>query len=1067
MIRRHAVLALVAGFACSALSVAVAQTHTYVGAFNDVWSNPFNWTPQNVPQSAGDHPLIPFGAAVRLNQFATLGGLTTDPFGLLSIDSGQALFSAAPTWQNSGRIVVNEAAGPSGTYIRFDSSTVLQSVGRLSLNANPSDYNSAYLTTNGTTPVNGPGHTIDGVGRILGSWANQGTIVANVSGYSLDLNCSIANAGMIRATNNAYTTLRGNITQEPFGQIVADNGATYLYSQTYTGGTMSAINGGTTNVVSGNTPSLYDVSTAGPVNIPTGSALILGTVGGSHNGTITVNDSAGPNGTYVRFDQSGTLSGNCTIQLNADPGDYNSSYLNANGTTIELPSTYTVQGRGRMFGSWINRGVIQTTGSGNSLDLNAAFVNHNLIQATDQAYLTLRGNFAQSASGSIVGDNADIYFYNNSYSGGTATATNGGRLYVTTGSTPTFSGMQTSGPIVIPTGSALVFATTGEALNSTITVNESTGPNGTYVRFDQTGTLGGDGVLQLNAQTSDLNTAYANANGTTITVPSTWTVQGVGRFIGSWVNDSLFETTGAGNSFDFSSLFTNNGTVRASDGAYLTPRAGLTQGASGTFVAQNNSIIYLYNTSYSGGELKATTGSQVYVVDGNVPTLSNLKVSGPLNIPSGSGLVFASTGQAHDGTLTVNSSGGPNGTYARWDQSGTLAGNQTIVLNGQTSDLNTAYLNANGTTITVPPSTTIGGTGRFFGSWINNSTIATGPNGGLNFASPFTNNASVKADDNSYLVLNNAITQGPFGLFAATNNSVIYLYSSSYTGGQFSADDTSQIYVVDGNVPTLSSPVILGKMNIPGGTATVVNGGSFVQLGTTHVNSSESPNSTFVRFDGNTTVGGNARFVLHPYASDWSTTYLNSNGGFTTFAPDATLEGTGRLFGFFSLLGDIRPQYNADPIGYLYAYASLNLGFSSNYRVDLRADGVSDYLFVAGSTINLAGTLHINVLPGYSPAPGDEFIVAYSAGRAGTFDNIIGPALPNNRRWEVQYTSTQAILYVGCGGDFNRDGFIDFSDFDEFVVAFEAGEARSDFNEDGFLDFTDFDDFVAAFEQGC
>ena len=1067
MIRRHAVLALVAGFACSALSVAVAQTHTYVGAFNDVWSNPFNWTPQNVPQSAGDHPLIPFGAAVRLNQLATLGGLTVANSALLNVDSGQALFMLAPVWQNDGRIVINETSGPFGTYVRFDSNTTLQGFGRLSLNANPNDYNSAYLTTNGTTPVNGAGHTIDGVGRITGSWANQGTIVASVSGYSLDLNCSISNAGMIRATNNAYTTLRGNITQEPFGQIVADNGTTYLYSQTYSGGSISAINGGVTEVVGGYTPYLSDVSTVGPIKVPTSSALIFSTIGGSHDGTISVNDTTGPYTTYLRFDQSGTLSGNCTLQLNATTVDYNTAYLITNGTTVELPSSYTVQGRGRMLGNWINSGVIQTSGAGNSLDLNATFVNHNLIQASNQAYLTLRGNFTQSPSGSIVGNNSDLYFYANNYSGGTATAMNGGRLYITGGSVPTFSGMQTNGPIVIPTGTALVFATTGEAINSTITVNETSGPYGSYVRFDQSGTLGGSGVFQLNGQPSDLSTAYLNANGTTVTVPPSWTVQGVGRFYGSWINDSLFTTAGASNGFDFANFFTNNGTVRASDGAYLTPRAGLSQGANGKMTAENGSIIYLYSTSYSGGELNASGGSQLYIVDGNVPSLSNVKTTGPINIPTGTGLVFATTGETHDGTLTVNSSSGPYGSYARWDQSGTLAGNQTILLKGQAGDLSTAYLNANGSTITVPPSTTISGIGRLYGSWVNNSTITTGPSGGLNFANAFTNNADVKADNNSYLVLNNAITQGPVGKIAATNNSVIYLYSSTYTGGQFSADASSQIYVADGNVPTISGVVIDGNVNIPTGTAAVFAGGSLVQLGTTHVNSSELQYSTYARFDGNMTVGGNCRFVLHPYSGDWSVSYLNSNGGLTTFAPGTTLEGTGRLFGAFNLLGDIQPQYNTAPIGYLYAYAPLALGPSANFMVDLASEGVNDYLYVAGSTINLAGTLHINVLPGYSPAPGDEFVVAYSAGRTGTFDNIIGPALTNNRKWEVQYTSTQAILYVGCGGDFNRDGFIDFSDFDEFVIAFEAGEARSDFNEDGFLDFTDFDDFVAAFEEGC
>ena len=58
-------------------------------------------------------------------------------------------------------------------------------------------------------------------------------------------------------------------------------------------------------------------------------------------------------------------------------------------------------------------------------------------------------------------------------------------------------------------------------------------------------------------------------------------------------------------------------------------------------------------------------------------------------------------------------------------------------------------------------------------------------------------------------------------------------------------------------------------------------------------------------------------------------------------------------------------------------------------------------------------------------------------------------------------------MAAACRADFNGDQFLDFTDFDDFVGAFEAGLGTSDFNGDGFLDFTDFDDFVGAFEAGC
>ncbi len=65
--------------------------------------------------------------------------------------------------------------------------------------------------------------------------------------------------------------------------------------------------------------------------------------------------------------------------------------------------------------------------------------------------------------------------------------------------------------------------------------------------------------------------------------------------------------------------------------------------------------------------------------------------------------------------------------------------------------------------------------------------------------------------------------------------------------------------------------------------------------------------------------------------------------------------------------------------------------------------------------------------------------------------------------------SAPAMLII-CEADFNRDGFLDFFDFDDFVVCFEGGacppDRSADFNGDGFADFFDYDDFVIAFEAG-
>lgn len=54
-----------------------------------------------------------------------------------------------------------------------------------------------------------------------------------------------------------------------------------------------------------------------------------------------------------------------------------------------------------------------------------------------------------------------------------------------------------------------------------------------------------------------------------------------------------------------------------------------------------------------------------------------------------------------------------------------------------------------------------------------------------------------------------------------------------------------------------------------------------------------------------------------------------------------------------------------------------------------------------------------------------------------------------------------------CPTDFDGSGFVDFVDYSNFVLAFEAGADDADFDGSGFVDFVDFNLFVQAFEAGC
>jgi hypothetical protein len=129
--------------------------------------------------------------------------------------------------------------------------------------------------------------------------------------------------------------------------------------------------------------------------------------------------------------------------------------------------------------------------------------------------------------------------------------------------------------------------------------------------------------------------------------------------------------------------------------------------------------------------------------------------------------------------------------------------------------------------------------------------------------------------------------------------------------------------------------------------------------------------------------------------------------------------------------------------------------------------GSATFSVSAGSTAGLSYQWRKNASPidvGVNASAVTDVLVVSASGATdgggpGSYDCVITSACGSS-------TTDSAMLTI-CPADFNCDGFVDFFDFDEFVLAFESGTPAADFNSDGFVDFFDFDDFVLAFETGC
>jgi fibronectin-binding autotransporter adhesin len=189
-------------------------------------------------------------------------------------------------------------------------------------------------------------------------------------------------------------------------------------------------------------------------------------------------------------------------------------------------------------------------------------------------------------------------------------------------------------------------------------------------------------------------------------------------------------------------------------------------------------------------------------------------------------------------------------------------------------------------------------------------------------------------------------------------------------------------------------------------------------------------------------------------------------------ATGATLSGTGRITGAVQNDGSVAPGGVGGGVGAsagtlrLAGAYTQNAGGSLNVEIGgIAAGSQYDRLAVTGAAA-LNGVVNVTLINGFQPAVGDTFDILTTGARNGVFAAANFPPL-NSGTWRIEYLPTAVRLRIACAADFNGDGFIDFFDFDDFVLAFEAGDPSADFNNDGFIDFFDFDDFVLAFDAGC
>ncbi len=976
---------------------AAAQQYVWNQPGGATWGTNVNWTPNGVPDEAGESALIDLGATFTI----TLGG-SPNPDSVLMLSTGATIeimnasllgIGGAAGFVNNGTVIVNSTTGPNFTSLRFGAPAPLSGTGLVRLNSFGGDLNAAYIETTGPGEVlHQSPHRIAGTGRIPAKMTNDSLIIADQPGRLLEIT--------------------GPLTQGAGGELRADTGIISLGNgAAVSGGTLTSANGGTWQVNS--SPSVSGVTSNANGEILNTAMLRVLAGGMTNNAVLSVNNGSGSNFTRVRMDESATIGGIGSIHLRSN-GNLDTAYIegvNADAVLTQGPS-HSITGSGRIYATTVNQGTVRATTPGQVLEI--------------------RGLFTQQGAGSIIGDNADAAMGAGALvSGGTINSVGTGLVRVT--GDPRLSGSTNLGNMSVDNTALLRLLSGGMVNNGILAVNNGAGPNFTRIRIDEPCTIGGSGSIVLNSN-GNLDTAYMESvNGAAVVNGGSHTIRGTGRVY---------------------SVMTNDGTILADRaGQFLEIRSAVTQGAGGA-VRGNPGIAGLGTGAViNGGSFASANG-------GSVRTTGSAKASGVTNIGgleigNATSLSLLSGGLTNNGEFAINDGTGPNFTSLIAEESCELGGSGVLTLRALAGSPDTAYIETNAQQLTHGPAHTITGSGRLYGQIRNLGTIrgsTTDSGAFLRIRGQVTQEgAGTIVGEIGAVGLEGGTVNG--GTFQSAGGAVrAFGGTSAMNGvtnqGAFNVDNAARVvttaFVNNGTVvintsggPNFTSLSFPGAQMLGGNGSVLLN----VQNGDLNTAYMETVSSELTLGQGQTIRGSGrlfgqmvSRATISPGATAGAIGRIESFAPFT-LAPESRLEIDvhGEGAGQFDVLGcnsslALAGKLTIDVVGWNPADTCASIDFITGPAITGKFDGYT-----------------LNVPP---PGAGRVWRLDYQPNRVSLRltcpSDLSGDCIVEDLDFTLFLYSYNILdcadpaMPQDCPSDLNGDGVVDDADFQVFVLAYNA-----------------------------
>lgn len=258
-----------------------------------------------------------------------------------------------------------------------------------------------------------------------------------------------------------------------------------------------------------------------------------------------------------------------------------------------------------------------------------------------------------------------------------------------------------------------------------------------------------------------------------------------------------------------------------------------------------------------------------------------------------------------------------------------------------------------------------------------------------------------------------------------TINATLTGQTLKLSGGDFTLTAANSVQRLDltgfQNTLTVSSDAALGASNgtvaLLQGTLRAAGGFTFGATRTLEISAIDGTTSTIdtqnhtLVFDGNIVKGGFSSPTMRKIGEGT----LIFNGNASTISQFEVEEGTLGGSGTFGELVIHNATLSPGQSAGLITLDRLELGSSSNTLMEIGGTGRGTfYDAIDGNNFSVSGgaTLSIELINGFSPSAGAEFLLFDFNDYQGNFGDISLPALPNSLEWDASNLMVNGSLYV-------------------------------------------------------